>query len=263
MKSGKAAFILFYCLSLCQCKRVIQINLNNAAPQLIIAGEVTNSPGPYLVKLSQTVNFSADNVFPPVSGAMITITDSTAALTDTLTETSAGQYSTHFLQGVPGDAYSLSVSILGKTYSALSVMPQPVTLDSVTFIQSNGFGNNMINPVVNFQDPPGIANYYQFTETVDSRQIQQVFIFNDRLSDGKYIRQPLFNDSTYVQVGNELVIGMYCIDQNVYNYFNDLQNATGNGFQSVAPSNPVTNISNGALGYFSAHTVSVREIVAY
>src|SRR5580700_5972353 len=132
MKSGKAAFILFYCLSLCQCKRVIQINLNNAAPQLIIAGEVTNSPGPYLVKLSQTVNFSADNVFPPVSGAMITITDSTAALTDTLTETSAGQYSTHFLQGVPGDAYSLSVSILGKTYSALSVMPQPVTLDSVT-----------------------------------------------------------------------------------------------------------------------------------
>jgi hypothetical protein len=121
----------------------------------------------------------------------------------------------------------------------------------------------MINPVVNFQDPPGIANYYQFTEAVDGRQIQQIFIFNDRLSDGKYVRQPLFNDSAYLQVGNGLVIGMYCIDQNVYNYFNDLQNATGNGFQSVAPSNPVTNISNGALGYFSAHTVSFKELVVY
>jgi hypothetical protein len=263
MKVWVQIIILAFILNLCQCKKVIQVNLNDTAPQLVIIGEVTSNPGPYTVSLSETVNFSADNVFPPVSGAFITIKDSTKGLTDTLTEVTAGHYTTHILSGIPGDAYLLTVAVSGKIYSALSVMPQPVTLDSVTFIENGAFGTNLINPVVNFQDPAGIPNYYEFTETVNSRLINNIFIFDDRLSDGKYIRQPLFNDSAYIQTGNELVIGMYGIDENVFNYFNELQNATGNSFQTLAPANPSTNISNGALGYFSAHTVDDREIIAY
>jgi hypothetical protein len=263
MKVRISACILLIHLSLGGCKKVIQVNLNDAAPQLIITGEVTNNLGPYSVSLSQTVNFSADNVFPAVSGAQVLITDSQAMLTDTLTETTSGLYVTKTLKGKPGDAYRLTVTASGKVYTALSIMPQPVPLDSVTLIENSGFNDKVYNPVVNFQDPPGIPNYYQFSEIVNGRVINNIFIFDDRLSDGKYIRQPLFNDSAYIQLGNILDIGLYCIDKNVYNYFNTLQNATGNGFQSVAPSNPTTNISNGALGYFSAHTVSRVQFIAY
>jgi hypothetical protein len=263
MKVRIPVFVLLILVSLYGCKKVIQVNLNDAAPQLIITGEVINGPGPFMVTLSQTVNFSADNVFPPFSGAQILITDSQAVLTDTLTETTPGLYLTKGLQGKPGDAYRLTVTASGKVYTALSIMPLPVALDSVTLIENSGFNNKVYNPVVNFQDPPGVPNYYQFSEIVNGRVINNIFIFDDRLSDGKYIRQPLFNDSAYIQPGNILNIGMYCIDKNVYNYFNTLQNATGNGFQSVAPSNPTTNISNGALGYFSAHTESRLQIIAY
>jgi hypothetical protein len=38
-----------------------------------------------------------------------------------------------------------------------------------------------------------------------------------------------------------------------------LGQAKGNNSQSVTPANPVSNISNNALGYFSAQTIQVKE----
>ncbi len=63
------------------CKKVIQIDLNSAAPRIVIEGNITDAPGPYQVWLSTTVNFSASNSYPPISGATVQITDSNAAQT--------------------------------------------------------------------------------------------------------------------------------------------------------------------------------------
>jgi len=53
---------------------------------------------------------------------------------------------------------------------------------------------------------------------------------------------------------------MICNDAAVYKYWYSLNDgATGTG-QSASPANPVTNISGGALGYFSAQTVRTKGI---
>ena len=82
------------------------------------------------------------------------------ALVDTLTEASPGTYQTHtFWQGVPGNTYTLSVVSSGKSFSAVSTMPLPVPLDSVTFQQTAGDnGKTVIQAVANFQDPAGVPN---------------------------------------------------------------------------------------------------------
>jgi hypothetical protein len=36
-----------------------------------------------------------------------------------------------------------------------------------------------------------------------------------------------------------------------------------NGFQSASPDNPTTNLTGGALGYFSAHTVNHVKLPIY
>ena len=55
---------------------------------------------------------------------------------------------------------------------------------------------------------------------------------------------------------------MQNIDPVVYKYWFSLsQNATGET-QSASPANPVSNIKGGALGYFSAHTISTKSIIA-
>jgi hypothetical protein len=247
------------------CKKVIQVDLNNAAPQIVIEGEVTNGAGPYQVKISKTVNFSAGNSFPPVSGASVQVTDSNNGLVYIFNETTPGLYAANNFTGVTQHTYQLSVLADGKTYTASSTMPAPVHLDSISFIQNLDFNNKpAINAVTNFQDPPGVSNYYQFTEFVNSVQVPDIFVFEDRLSDGKYIRNALYNDTARLDVNDTVVVKMYCVDKNIYNYFFTLFQVSGNNsFQSTSPANPISNISNGALGYFSAHTISLKQIVVY
>ncbi len=242
------------------CKKVINVNLDNAGIQTVITGEVNNLPGPYVISISNSVNYSSDNVFPPVSGAFVTITGN--GLVDTLSETSPGIYSTHTLQGKPGKKYSLFVSMGHNTYTATSIMPQPVHLDSISFEAGR---NNNIYAVANFQDPPGVANYYRFIEFANNVEFANGrgnSVFSDRLSDGRYINRLLYDDSTDIKPGIELKVQMSCIDENVYNYFDQLYQVSGNGggFASPTPANPTSNISGGALGYFSANTVSSRSV---
>jgi hypothetical protein len=262
-------FILFCAaLMVCSCKKIVTLKLNTAPAQIVIEGEITDQPGPYTVSISQTVGFYEDNTFPPVSGASVTISDNTNGITDSLTEVvpGTGIYSTYDMQGVAGHTYTLSVTSQQKNYMATSTMPMPVPLDSITFSQISGFGNNQIDAIVNFQDPPGIQNYYQFVEFVNGAQItKDIFVFDDRLSDGKYINHTLYNDTSYIFQGDEVQVNMYCIDENVYNYFYQLVQSGGTGaFSTTAsPANPTSNISNGSLGYFSAHTVTSKERVVY
>ncbi len=247
-------FLLFFVLF--SCTKVINVNLNNANPNIVIEGVVSDAPGPYQVQLTQTVNFSDPNVFPPVTGATVKITDSTLGITDLLKEVVPGTYVTQkLLQGVTGHTYQLYVLSNGQTYTASSTMPQKVNLDSVTFYTTNIFGTRSTSAVANFQDPAGIANYYTFTEYVNGQAIDQTFNFSDRLSDGKYIRRQLFNDSSYINPGDQVSIEMHCVDNQVWQYFNTLGQAKGNNSQAITPANPLSNISNNALGYFSAQTV--------
>lgn len=242
------------------CKKVITVNLKNAAPQIVIQGNITNEPGPYTVTISKTVNYTNDNIFPPITGAIITIKDITANITDVLTETSAGKYQTNTIQGVQGHSYTLNIIAEGKQYTATSTMPKQTTLDTITFLNISIFGNSTINAVPNFQDPAGTNNYYRFEQTLNKRKLKQLFTFDDRLSDGRYITVQLFNDSAYLKINDTLLLEMQCIDKNIFNYFTQLDQITNNN-QPTIPANPTTNINGNALGYFSAHTVQRKKVV--
>jgi hypothetical protein len=246
------------------CTKVIQVNLNDAAPQTVIEGNITDSAGPYTVQISKTVNFSDPNIFPTVSGAFVRITDTTASVADTLTETSPGTYTTHSIQGVPGHTYNLYISVAGNIYTASSTMPAPVPLDSVTFRNENNFGQKAIFAIVNFQDPINVSNYYNFIVYINGTRFnKQIFAFDDEFTNGKYNSQEIYMDSAYITTGDTVAIEMDCIDKPVYNFFETLQNATnGNNFQSTSPANPLSNISNNALGYFSAAAISTKTGIA-
>src|SRR5580693_1517387 len=138
---------LFY-----SCQKIVTLKLNTVPPQIVIQGEVTDSAGPYSITINQTADFYAPNVFPPVSGAVVKISDDLGA-SDSLIEYSPGIYSTQGLQARPGRTYTLSVFVQNKYYTSVSTMPMPVKLDSVTLELTSGFGMHRINAIVNFQDP--------------------------------------------------------------------------------------------------------------
>lgn len=242
------------------CKKVIDVKLRNADIQTVINGEINTKPGPYIVTISKTVNFISDNNFPPVSGAFVTIAGN--GVTDTLRETNPGTYSTHTIKGKAGETYKLFVSVDGKTYSSVSTMPERVRLDSLSFVLGR---KDALYAVANFQDPAGVENYYQFIEYINGEKLPNGrgnSVFSDRLSDGRYISRVLYDDSSDIKSGITLTVQMNCVDKPVYNYLNELQQISGggSGFSSQAPANPTTNISGGALGYFSANTVTSKTV---
>jgi Domain of unknown function (DUF4249) len=265
MKNLNIQAFLLIAISFLSCKKVITVQLNNSPTQLVITGEVTDASGPYTVSINSSINFSQPNTFPPVSGAQVIISDN-QRLKDTLTETSPGNYNTHsYWQGVPGNTYTLSVLSSGKSFTAVSTMPLLVPLDSVTFQKSGrDNGKAAIEAVANFQDPPGVANYYQFTEKINDTMLTKIFIFQDRLSDGKYTTQSFDNDSSALKIGDQLTFSMYSIDENIFKYFFELkQLLNANPFNEATPANPDTNLTNGALGYFSAHTIQTRSLTVH
>ena len=243
-------------LVLTGCDQVVDLKLNNVAAQLTIEGSVNNGPGPYQVIINQSVDFYHDNTYPPISGALVVINDSTANVTDTLSEVVPGTYQTHVISGTPGHAYKLTIAIGGKTYTSTSVMPQPVILDSVSFDYDT---KNKIRAIANFQDPAGMPSYYRFTSYVNGKYLKEVHTFEDRLSDGRYIREQMDNDTSDIKKGNLVLLNLMCTDKQVHTFFKESEDITYDNSNLAAPTTPQSNISGGALGYFSAETISSKS----
>ena len=118
-----------------------------------------------------------------------------------------------------------------------------------------------------FVDPPALGNRYLFTYSVNDNPKKYFSEFSDNVNNGAPNQRPLIlpNDDedgdVKVKVGDKITVKMQCIDDAVYTFYSALLQLSGGGGGGVTPTNPPSNISNGALGYFSAHTVSVKTIV--
>ncbi|MFZ1976751.1 MAG: DUF4249 domain-containing protein [Bacteroidota bacterium] len=242
------------------CQKVIQVDLNSSAPVIVIEGIITDQPGPYRVTLSQTVEYDQPNVFPPVSGAAVTLSDNLGN-SELLTETSSGTYTSSHMQGVPGRTYTLAVLSNGTTYTAASTMPPPVTIDSLTEGNLSFGPNNTKDIEVHFRDPTGIQNYYRFVEIKNGVPQKFIFLVSDRLQDGYEITSTLFANTDTLRTGDSVSVQLQCIDENVYNYFRTLVQVLNNSSLATSPANPPSNFNGGALGYFSAYAVRSKLII--
>lgn len=252
------------------CQKVIDIDFNSSSPVIIIEGTVTDQPGPYHVKITQSVNYNDPNVFPTITNALVIITDNQGN-SDTLVETSPGNYYTKTLQGVPGRTYTLKITASGKEFVATSTMPLPVVIDSLKITkQTTPKGsNNFVS--VQITDPTGIANYYRFIKVINNVEQATILIEDDLMQDGNKVLIPLISSKqTEIKLikDDTLTVLLQSIDVNVFNSFRTLLQlfSTGEGptsmlSQSASPANPQTNISNGALGYFSACSVTKKTTI--
>ena len=250
---------LFILLAAASCQRVIDININPGATLIVIEGNVVNVTGVQTVAISKTVSYNDANVYPAVTGANVTIAANN--VTYTLKETQPGQYTVTNMKVKTGQEYVLSVKSGDKVYTSSSVMPAQVLLDSIG-ISTIAIGNRSVKTVSTFyHDPPGATNQYRFVMYVNGVQVKEIFALNDELTNGRLVNTMLYQDDIVLKTGDKVEVEMQCIDMNMYNYWYTLSQQGGNGpNNSATPSNPASNLTNGALGYFSAHTAQKKSI---
>ncbi|MFC3561995.1 DUF4249 domain-containing protein [Pedobacter jamesrossensis] len=258
-------FCLLACLVFTSCKKIIEIDTNNAEPQLVIEGNIINQFVAQQIKISKSVSYDGQNNFPAVSGAVVTVSDSRGN-NYTFAESQPGLY-TFGLRGIPGVTYTMNVQVEGKTYTAVSKMPSAVKLDSIGIIVNTFFNSERKTAAAYVSDPAGEANFYHFNMYVNGLQSNRVYVNDDRLTNGNKLRLQLFyekndDDDEGLITGDKVDIDMECIDANIFDYWYALSQQAGRGpNQGTTPANPTSNISNGALGYFSAHTTQRLNIV--
>jgi hypothetical protein len=261
MQHAKLIILALILLAATSCQKVISLKLNNASPQLVIEGNITNIKGAQYIIISKSVSLNNTDDFPGVEDAQVSVKDSRGRIYIFQQDT-AGIYSYSQMVGVPGVTYTLTVVAGGQTYTASSTMPQPVNLDSLTEQVGTLAGSNLYTIVANYQDPANETNQYRFLLTVNNKPVGAIFVSDDSFTNGKYVRNDLIQNSTDIHYGDTVSVEMQCIDKNVYEYWYSLsqQQVEGPG-GGTTPSNPVSNISNNALGYFSAHTTQTKSIV--
>jgi hypothetical protein len=157
----------------------------------------------------------------------------------------------------------MKVQTGGQIYSAVSVMPAVVKLDSLTSV-INDFkkGDNLRDIAVNYLDPVGVANQYRFLLYVNSVQVKRVFTYDDQFINGKYVNLELVQNDIDIHPGDTARVEMQCIDRPIYTYWYTLeQQQFGGPGGGITPSNPPTNITPVTLGYFSAHTTQTMSII--
>jgi hypothetical protein len=247
-------------LSLTACQDVIEIDLDEAASAYVIQGAVTNQEGTHYVYINQSVPFDQVNNYPAVNNALVVLTD--GATTDTLTQVAPGQYATRSnYKGMSGRNYQLTVTIDNQEFTASSRMPQPVELADInTTISAFGGSNNILGVPI-FDDPAGTRNYYRFELWENGQRWPNIFILDDRNSDGLRSTRPLQsgpNSERELNQGDTLRIVMHSITQDTYKYLYTLDASSGTGPNATTPANPDNNFGGKVLGYFSAHTVSEK-----
>jgi len=248
------------------CQKVINVDLNEAAPLIVIEGLITDMPGPYIVKISKSGSYFNQPVLPTISDAEVTITDDLGKV-DTLKETSPGIYLTSKTKGFPGRTYTLKVISEDKEYSGSSTMYSHVGIDSLSLkkIQSPhyGFGGDTkveMNVEINcfFRDPAE-KNYYRIKVFAnDTTGAEYYRLYDDQYSNGQAIGLRVERTT---QAGNYR-IELISLDKATFGYYRTLEDLLyTNPFFGSTPANPETNLNNGALGYFGACAVSVKSII--
>jgi len=254
--------ILSFILILTSCEKVIHVEFNESAEKYVVEGMISNlNTEPIEVRISKTKKFEEDNSFSGISGEVVAISVN-GTTTYQLVETSRGVYQTRSFIGIPGNSYTLNVAIGGnQLFTSTSVMPaQLVSLDSIS-VDDLAFGGESTKTIQpSYLDPVGLGNSYRFIQTANGKLVKAVFVQNDALGDGLRVTRPLVNRDGKLKSGDIVKVDMLCIDENVYKYWYSLDQAS-TGQSQATPANPVSNISGGALGYFSAHSISTKTIV--
>lgn len=258
--------IIFLLLLLSSCEKEITINLNNTNPRFVIEGNISNVAGESVVRITKTQNFDENTPFPTISGALVTISDSLLNEIDTLKESSkAGIYSKLSLYGIEGRTYKLQVKIGNESYTSISTMPKRIVLDSLVQMPDLGGpkppagtpaarANVQLRPF--FKNLSKTDKYYQYVISRNDTLMNKITARVDLGSIGLSIPYPLFIQAKKNDV---LIINMQFIDKPAYDYLYGVSRNI-NQF-SATPSNPNSNFSNGALGFFKAHTSQKTTLI--
>jgi len=261
MKYFSALLLFALTISLFSCEDVIEVEVQNTTPRLVIDAQFnifTALEAPRLeggVKLSMSANYFDLNV-PIIKDALVTITHLNSGLEyPLLFDESIGMFLPNKIDFLTDfiSKYELKVVYKGQVYSGnTNFVPVPPILKAVQGTKTL-FSGDETEIILSFQDFSERDDFYLYDFGQDIyRPIE------DRFFQGEEFVFSHFYSSDEVKVGDLITIKAHGVEEQYYNYFNlilTLTDSNGGPFQSLPASSRgnilnVTQPDNYPLGYF-------------
>lgn len=252
---------IFSIVLLTSCQEVIDINLDSVEPQLVVDAQIRND-SVCTVFLTTTSDFFDVDTLIYVNDAEVLLT-TLSGDSEQLTCGGNGQYRGEMIKGKSGEEYHLTIKYQDKIYAGISKFIDTTQIYSVKIKDSDavlgGHGPYYLLELnfkaSNREYPYYFIKYYAIGDLKGFNAIDgSRFEHNDTITFTSAQRR--------FQKGERVRVEIYPVDEGLYQYYRQLSDvAQSNLRNSSAPYNPVSNISNHAVGAFAAWQPSVYELI--
>ena len=271
MKNFPFLFFGFLSLLLSSCETTVDLDLEQGEPRLAVEAIVTDQPDLNYVKLSRSAPYAKGIEPEPVTQAEVLLTDSQGRSTP-FVHYAGGEYKPAAgFKGEVGKTYTLTIKTDGQAYTATSTLNAVAALDKMSFLYSDGRHDELGRMEgyylsVAFQEIPKVKNYYKLEIVLNGKFYQKnagdILILDDKFYDGSYLGD--LDIPTKFAHGDSLNVRLLSLNPEAYHFYEALSHTHRQGGPfGRNPANLPTNISNGAVGFFSASAVSFRSVVIH
>jgi hypothetical protein len=261
-------FVIIIILS--SCEKVIQVDLNSSNPAFVVEAKIFKD-SVCLVNLTRTTSYFSQEKPDIVEDASIKISDGN--LSEALVYTGNGYYIGKNISGTEGQSYKIEINHDGVVYEGISDMPSQADIISVDYSKSdspgilNPEGKSIYTITCEFSDNPDQENYYMIRFISNGKLLERYYLLTEKNANSGVLNNSgngiiSFSESIFFE-GGAVDIQLFSIDKPVYDYFLQLSDILFWKRRVIPPTpyNPLSNLNNGALGYFAAWAVNSRKIV--
>lgn len=285
-------------LALTACERDFDIELKDSETQLVVEAYINNEMPLYnYVVLSRSRNYYEPGFEGiPVRGAIVTVTEGNLTAAHTyhwdmstkkrLLETSIPQVPGGILPGVyldpdavndpeqalsgkPGKHYLLEIQTEEGEYSAITMLPQPVMLDSIS--SGNYFVDSIYTKArltIYYQDPDTTGNtqlfYWRDYSSRDNfgwggLDRNRFLPGTDDLANGQYMR---LTPNNGFEIGDSVQFHLISVERKVYNFWDSYSKALTNDGPFATPVRLQSTIQGkNVIGCFSGFSSNTKTVL--
>lgn len=265
MKNLIAPVLLLAIIS-ASCTKIIEVDLNDDdSKRLVVDAQFSTFANQHVIYIGESTNYFSSDLPTTISGATVNISDGTN--TFNFTETDPGVYVSNPLDQAMGDVeYTLTVNHAGAIFTASDFCDAPAILDSLEIIPVHQ-NDDISQPVIYYdllistQEKAGFGDYYAWEIYINGvlyndNISDQIATSDDFLPDGIYLPSfPLtYINAEDVEPGDTITLAQHTISKTTFEAYQAIlfQTDFRGGIFDTPPADVPTNLSEGAVGLFSA-----------
>lgn len=262
------------------CQELIELDLAQSEPKIVIEGVFTDAEGPHKIKVSKTINYYDTGKTPPVTDAVVQLFDSAENLLSTFVYNpeDSTYMSSESLKGEVGKTYIVKIEADGDIYQSEGAILRNATLDSLYYLSAEQleqlgqpvFGEGYFLFANGNLNRTGVQYFKLQLEVNDTLKNSRSDLANSILSSEFFGSefQGLPIPGSY-EKDDTVSLKLFSLDEPVYDYYIEFINLLFNdgGVFSPPPVNATSNVFNVTtpekfpLGYIQFSSVLQQQII--